>query len=108
MRPVHTAPTFRRAARSFIVVLLGGLTVVGGLFAVLPSASARPSLFAQDGFSRQVVNGWGSADTGGAYTLIRPSSIEVGVSGAAGYERMAAPSEFSAQLKAVNAGDVTI
>jgi parallel beta-helix repeat protein len=74
----------------------------------VPIASAAPAAIAEDAFSRIASNTWGSADTGGAYSLTRATSTEVGTTGSVGYEKLTTSAEFTAQLKATSAADVTI
>ena len=67
-----------------------------------------PSLvIAADAFSRSVTNGWGSADTGGAWTISSTSS-NFGVTGGAGTIKTAAGSGPSAYLNGVSGRDVDV
>ena len=67
-----------------------------------------PSLVvATDAFNRSVSNGWGSADTGGAWTVGATSS-NYGVSAGAGTMRTAVSSGPSAYLNGVSARDVDL
>lgn len=65
---------------------------------------AAASVIAADAFARTVANGWGSADTGGAWAL-SGALTDFAVDGAAGTLRMAAGSGPSAYLTAVSARD---
>jgi PKD repeat protein len=67
-----------------------------------PVTLAPASTIAADAFERTVVGGWGSADTGGPWTLSTAAS-NFAVTGGAGTLRMAAGSGPSAYLNAVSA-----
>ncbi len=67
-----------------------------------------PSLvIAADAFNRTVTNGWGSADTGGAWTNSSTAS-NFGVTGGAGTIKTAAGSGPSAYLNGVSGRDVDV
>jgi CSLREA domain-containing protein len=63
--------------------------------------------FAEDSFSRTVVDGWGSAATGGAYTLVG-TAADFDVPGSTGTMRMVAGSNRAAILAGVSATDVDL
>ena len=65
---------------------------------------AAASTLAADAFNRTVVDGWGSADTGGAWALTTAAG-NFAVTGGAGTMRMAAGSGPSAYLSGVSARD---
>lgn len=68
------------------------------------TVAAAPSATAADAFNRTVVDGWGSADVGGAWTLTTAAN-NFAVAGGAGTLRMTAGSGPSAYLNAVSAAD---
>jgi hypothetical protein len=63
--------------------------------------------FAQDSFSRTVVNGWGSAQTGGVYTLVGTAE-DFDVPGSTGTMMMGAGSNRAAILTSVSATNVDL
>jgi CSLREA domain-containing protein len=63
--------------------------------------------FAQDSFSRTVVNGWGSASTGGSYTLVG-TAADFDVPGSTGTMTMVAGSNRAAVLTGVSATNVDL
>ena len=68
---------------SVAVVVAMIVAVVGAGAVGAPSALAAPAVFAGDSFTRVVANGWGTADTGGAWT-IQGTASSFAVNGAAG------------------------
>jgi hypothetical protein len=69
---------------------------------------ATPAVLADDPFSRTVVNGWGTAATGGVYTL-KGTSADFDVNGSAGTILLSSPgANRSATLAAVAALDVDL
>ena len=93
-----------RLALALIVVL--GL--VPGLASRATSVNAQDTVLAADQFNRTVVNGWGSAGTGGAYTLAGKKN-DFSVNGGMGRMRVPrAGEERQAQLGSVSARDVDI
>jgi hypothetical protein len=82
------------------------------VFAVLlapgaPPVRAADLVVARDDFSRSVSNGWGSALTGGAYSLQGPSG-DFRVDGSAGVMRLTAGANRAAALTPVLARDVDV
>ena len=69
-----------------------------------------PTVLAADVFNRDVTNGWGSADTGGAWTLATASTnfSVVSASGGVGRMQMATSSGPSAYLNSVSGRDVDL
>lgn len=71
-------------------------------------ASSGPTVYASDPFGRTVVDGWGSASTGGSYTL-QGSAGDFDVTGSAGTIALtAAGANRSAVLAGVSALDVDL
>ncbi|HSK96350.1 MAG TPA: hypothetical protein VK891_07020, partial [Euzebyales bacterium] len=70
-------------------------------------AAAGPTVYASDTFTRTVNNNWGSATTGGAYTLTG-SAGDYDVIGTTGTIAVAAGSNRSASLAGVSAQDVEL
>ncbi len=66
-----------------------------------------PTVIATDAFSRTVTNGWGTADTGGPWT-ISSTNTNFDVLNGVGTMRMAASSGPSAYLNGVSAGNVDL
>jgi CSLREA domain-containing protein len=66
-----------------------------------------PGAIAADAFGRTVASGWGSADTGGAYTL-QGAAANYRVTGSAGTMTMAAAGSRAALLPSTSAQDVDI
>lgn len=66
-----------------------------------------PGLIASDAFDRTVSSGWGSADTGGAWTTTTAAS-NFAVVGGVGTMRMAAGSGPSAYLQSVSSANVDL
>ena len=100
----HAAVLTLRFAMAVIVVF--GL--IPGPVGRITSVTAQDNAVAADQFARTVADGWGSAETGGAYTLFGPSS-DFSVSGTTG--RMTVPSigtSRGALLKSVSAQDVDL
>jgi PKD repeat protein len=64
------------------------------------------TVFARDTFGRSVANGWGTAETGGAWTLSGTASL-FSVNGNAGVMSVAVGKTRGAFLNAVSAADVT-
>ena len=69
--------------------------------------ATAPAVLAADAFNRSVSTGWGSADTGGAWSLVTSGS-NFAVTGGAGAMRMAAGSGPAAYLNGVSARDVDL
>lgn len=88
--------------------------VAAGSAVPTPTATANPggsNVYASDTFSRQVTDGWGSADVGGGWALEAPSrpAVDFDVNGSAGTINMSATAVFrSAYLSAVSAQDVDL
>ncbi|GAA1426488.1 hypothetical protein GCM10009616_01170 [Microlunatus lacustris] len=73
------------------------------------TVSAAVQALAQDAFARTVSNGWGSADTGGAWTVTTGAASNYSVSGGAGRILMAAKgASRSIGLNAVSSGDTEV
>jgi hypothetical protein len=70
-------------------------------------AAAAPTVYANDLFSRSLANSWGSAGTGGAYTL-QGTAADYAVTGSAGTIALAAGVTRSALLTTVSALDVDL
>lgn len=86
----------------------GGSVDIGAFERGSGTAAPPPSEVAvTDPFSRERVNGWGSADTGGAYTHLGPSS-DFGVSNGAGWLRLPRGQSRGATLLGAAARDVDI
>jgi len=84
------------------IVLAAAAANIGG-----PSARAASTTYASDSFARSVANGWGSADTGGAYS-IGGKAQDFSVGSNAGRMAMAAGVSRSAMLPGVWQRDVEI
>ena len=69
-------------------------------------AVAAPAVYATDGFGRTTTTGWGSADTGGAWT-VAGSASNYSVDGSVGHVTDNPGSTPSAYLAGVVAGDTT-
>jgi hypothetical protein len=69
-------------------------------------ATAPPSTYAQDGFSRTVTSGWGSADSGQQWSSSGGSGYAV--SGGAGRLTSAAGATRTMTLPSVTVGDVSV
>lgn len=69
--------------------------------------ASAPTVLAADAFSRNVSNGWGTADTGGPWTLTTASS-NFAVGGGVASARMAAGSSPTAYLNSVSGRDVDL
>jgi rhamnogalacturonyl hydrolase YesR len=96
----------RRAIAAGAVVALA-MAVAPAISAVQPAAGA-PTQYAADGFGRTVANGWGTADVGGAWSLMGSASA-FSVSGGTG--RMVMPtagSSFAAYLGGVSSSDTQV
>lgn len=66
-----------------------------------------PTVYASDNFNRTVTNNWGSAQTGGAYTL-QGTAADYDVSGALGTISVAADANRSAILATVSQQNVEL
>ncbi|PZQ87802.1 MAG: hypothetical protein DI534_13570 [Leifsonia xyli] len=67
-----------------------------------------PSAFlVQDDFSRTVASGWGSADTGGAYTVLYGAASSASVASGTGAVSLAAGNTRSLMLQSASARDTT-
>ena len=112
VRPCPDIP--QRSARRLVLAPVAALVVAAAVAAtfnfVVPvtTASAAPAATAEDAFTRQASNTWGSADVGGAYTLTKATSTEAGTTGSAGYEELNTGAEFTARLKTAVATDVAM
>ncbi len=72
------------------------------------TVASGPTLYASDPFSRTVVNGWGSAGTGGSYTL-QGSAADFDVTGSAGTVALTGPgANRAAVLAGVSGLDVDL
>lgn len=81
-----------------------------GFFIVLknaPNSQATTTTYASDLFARTVSNGWGNADTGGAYTLSGTSS-DFKVNGQSGTINAPAANSRAALLNGASAQDVEL
>jgi PKD repeat protein len=75
---------------------------------VVVTAPGEPGVLAADSFTRSVASGWGTADTGGAWTPVG-SSVPFSVADGVGQIRMAAPgSGPRTYLGDVSAADVDV
>ncbi|MBA2701891.1 MAG: putative Ig domain-containing protein [Chloroflexi bacterium] len=90
-----------------ISVTDGSLTDTRQFNWTVTDASGPPLVLASDDFSRTRTNGWGSAGTGGAYTL-QGTVADYAVNGSEGTVRVAAGANRSAMLTAVSAADVDL
>jgi hypothetical protein len=68
-----------------------------------PTLAPGATLYAADGFSRSVTNGWGTADLGGTYTLFGGTTGDFNVSGSAASLLVTAGTSRSTALTSVSA-----
>jgi PKD repeat protein len=71
------------------------------------SASNAPAAVAKDDFGRSVTGGWGSADTGGAYSVMYGSASSTSVSGGVGVVALAPSDTRNLMLTGAQAQDTT-
>ena len=96
------------AAGDYAVVLTAGNNQGSTQQSQTVHVNAVATVYAADGFGRQVANGWSSADVGGAYTLFADST-SYNVAGGTGLMILSKASNTrSAILGSVLAGDVDI
>ena len=82
-------------------------TVSGTLASAQVTVVAGPTVYANDAFSRTAASSWGSAPTGGAYTL-SGNAADFAVNGSAGTMSVAAGANRAAFLTGVAAQDVDL
>jgi hypothetical protein len=110
--PAEVRPVRRRT----ILTPLVAVAVVAGLLATAPGAGATPARpkgltpFVTDTYTRTVNNGWGTADTGGAWSLSGTASNFQVANGVGTMNQTAAGVGQSARLLATTAtsADVTV
>jgi hypothetical protein len=66
-----------------------------------PTLGPGATLYAADGFSRNVTNGWGAAEVGGSYTLYGGTTADFNVNGSAGTIVISAPATSSNRVVAL-------
>jgi len=90
--------------------LVAAATIAATCALVLPvsTAEAATAAVAEDSFTREASGSWGSADVGGAYTLTRAATTDVGTTGSKGYEVLKTGAEVTARLKSAVDTDVAI
>jgi parallel beta-helix repeat protein len=105
-RQVDSATASQRFGRVVAVVSSFVVTVAAVLFGTAAPAGAATTV-ASDDFARTSASGWGSAQTGGAWTVIGGSGSSVGP-GRAAVANIQPGRSFRAHLGSTSAADLTV
>ncbi len=90
-----------------ITLLMIGTALLCAWSTLVPRAAAADTVLADDGFDRTLTGSWGSAPTGGSWSVQGGSALAVG-SSASMIGGVQPGQGFRAQLASVSAGDVDV
>src|SRR5687767_7310428 len=97
--PSFSARRLAIAGPAAALVAAATIAATFGLVVPVPTAEAATAAVAEDSFTRTAAGTWGSAEVGGAYTITKATTTEVGTTGSQAFEVMKTGTEVTARLK---------